>query len=63
MEDSSSKTPAEPPAAAPVMESGEEQGETITIVTPKRDFVCHVQTEWTEPVEETCQNATAELVR
>ena len=55
-------SPQQPEAAAPVMESGEDRGNEILIVTPQGEFVYHLQTELTVPVEETSHDATGELV-
>ena len=55
-------SPQQPGVAAPVMESGEDQGNRIIIVTAKREFACHLQSELTKSVEETCRDATGELV-
>ena len=51
--------PQQPGVAAPVTESGEDQGNRIIIVTPKREFVCYIQTELTVTVEETCPNTAS----
>ena len=66
MEAAAKPSPQQPGVKAPVMESGEDQGDRIIIVTPKREFVTtrrefvyHIQT---VPVEETRPNATSELV-
>ena len=49
-------------AMAAVMESGEDERETITLVTPRRDYVYHIPSRFARPVQETCTQATGELV-
>ena len=53
------RAPAELSASAAVMESGDDESETITLVTTSRDYVfC----KFTTPVQETCTSASAQLV-
>ena len=49
-------------AMAAVMESGEDERDTITLVTPRRDYVYHISSRFARPVQETCTEATGELV-
>ena len=56
------RTTTELLAMAAVMESGEDERETITLVTPKRDYVYHIPSRFARPVQETCTEATGELV-
>ena len=53
------RAPAELSASAAVMESGDDESETIILVTTSRDYVfC----KFTTPVQETCTSASAQLV-
>ena len=49
-------------AMAAVMESGEDERDTITLVTPRRDYVYHIPSRFARPVQETCTEASGELV-
>ena len=53
------RAPAELSASAAVVESGDDESETITLVTTSGDYVfC----KFTTPLQETCTSASAELV-
>ena len=56
------RTTTELLAMAAVMESGEDERDTITLVTPKRDYVYHIPSRFARPVQETCTEASGELV-
>ena len=57
----SSRTPAELLAEA-VEESGEDQNDTIRLVTPTKDYVYLIPSKFIKPVKETNINASAESV-
>ena len=49
-------------AQAVMEESGDDLSSTITLVTPRKDYVCPAQSNFLTPVQETSMYASAELV-
>ena len=49
-------------APAVMEDSGDDQSNTITLVTPRKDYVCSTPSHFLIPVQETSLSASAELV-
>ena len=62
-EDTSSlRTPAELLVTEAVEESGEDQSSTVTVVTPRNEYVYHLPSKFIRPIQEANIVASAELV-